>query len=455
MNLNDELSDSSQVHWLRDFQSDLRPHQHNLQPIPHLTDYGEDRKDLHNKLSRVHSPSHLLPKLPHSPGLGDINNISPQPRADLRSSRYPVIPPLTPPDDRNAPREIASPPYFQHSSYDSFDDNHAKTSKKGRMYQRQQHNNFSFHEDQHLETFRFRDARNPLHDVLDNGSFHHSSPVASQHNRAQAKIFELCTRESSADILKEITNEMIRDIAQDVSTMAQRRLWNIYSEDARYYYPCLTSLQDNVLNEELRAIVKEVIKEMVTDYFKFRVPPSKPSEKQEMTVTSENVSGILTEALNSEVSEEVYKDLFSAQVLNVVEELMRSGGILEAVFQSNNKQISQLTTDMIIDGLQLDHLLEKLANHRHVWNDSEVKDMLMDNILGSEFTQLFHLMSAEGQRSCNVLPLKRFHENTTTDCAVDFLLNELTATLDEDLDDLLEYENAQEITARKYIDRTR
>ncbi|XP_071958263.1 uncharacterized protein [Antedon mediterranea] len=410
-------------------------------------DYDQKWRNSHSKYDSFpktfQNSSQFLPKLPQSSGFDDIERISPS----LRCSRYPVIPPLTPPDDRHHARQGDYPPHFPHNSYDPPDDPYGISHKlKTRPYQRSYPSSA-----EQLESFRFQEAFNPVH--VDRSLAHFSPHI---HNRRvkqdEAKNLKIAARDIAVDILEETTSDIVQSVAEETSIMAKKRLWQIYSEDSRYYHPSFTSVYDDVLNEELRAIIKEVVNEMVTDYFKLKATTNDPDIKniEKPEFLWRNIPEIFTEVFQNDLSDEIYNDALSSVVHDVIQSQLMSEVKSNSVSQTNLSSM----TNFVIDGLQLDHLLMKLTNHRQVWNDSEVKDMLLDSTLASELTHLLKLLSNEGQSSCDVVPLKRFHENITTDYSLDLLLNELSISLDEDLEDLFEYEYIQEMTA-KHEDQTR
>ncbi|XP_075243285.1 uncharacterized protein LOC142337713 isoform X5 [Convolutriloba macropyga] len=158
---------------------------------------------------------------------------------------------------------------------------------------------------------------------------------------------------------------------------------------------------------------------------------------------------ILDVILEDFIDEEIVPEVVAEESREVVVETVRK--LDSRVEWKQRRAIRQVAREQLIDGSSLDHLLDLIAKSGRIFTEDQHRENILDGSFGDKIvsdvilTQLLtQFLNVRTQLTTTVRnsPLRKVHEKLVTDVAVDVILEELEAQLDEDLEDLHEYESS-------------
>lgn len=242
-------------------------------------------------------------------------------------------------------------------------------------------------------------------------------------------------------LVDEIIPDIIEDVITEILKMSLSPLpepEEVWSPRTRSSFDLLDELMMKVVAEEGLGVVREALRELVTDYM-------------EMSV----VENIVDELVKDEMSVIVEKGLSEATQENIVDEdyvgeEVRVGAhqVVVEVLQYYTdkkrtreiKKVEQYAVKKMVDTACLDKLLSivtglGVAEVADEFGDKPLDDMIL-TILLDQYMDVY----TKQRSTLDNAPIKRWHKNLMADVALDLILDELCNSLDEDLADLDEYE---------------
>ncbi|XP_048588480.1 uncharacterized protein LOC5511015 isoform X2 [Nematostella vectensis] len=134
----------------------------------------------------------------------------------------------------------------------------------------------------------------------------------------------------------------------------------------------------------------------------------------------------------SDLIDEVLDDLMRP----VIKDAWRE--VCGAQRQTQLHQVRELAEGRLLDDLCLEHLLSLLAGNNLSLYLRDYTEETMDGLVCGQLIHQYLQVYDEKQKTLSNQALREFHLNLHTDLALDVILNELKAHLDEDMEDLLE-----------------
>nr|XP_014347346.1 PREDICTED: uncharacterized protein LOC106704565 [Latimeria chalumnae] len=212
----------------------------------------------------------------------------------------------------------------------------------------------------------------------------------------------------------------------------------------------LRSIVDDFIEEELRDVateeIRSSIKDLVDDHLNMAAIYNSTSEIVTETVQSMLPSIILEAQEEAELEEifqeEIIPDVVREEIsLLVQSELRDSDAEITHLVQS---QVSRQASKQLIDTFFLAHLLEMMRNHGRAISVKDQSSRLLDSwMLDALFQQYFGIQKLQ-QATLENFPLRSFHRKKYTDVALDVILTEISQAMEEDMEDLSEYEQLME-----------
>jgi len=137
------------------------------------------------------------------------------------------------------------------------------------------------------------------------------------------------------------------------------------------------------------------------------------------------INGIIDEVLNPQLSQiiiEAWRDLAQTDR------------------NRERQEVSVFAEDHFLDALCLQHLLSQVAGENFSLFFSDYTDQVLDGIICGGLTSQYLAVNDDLEATQSNSVLTGFHEEVFCDVALDVLTQELTAHLDEDMQELLELE---------------
>lgn len=155
-------------------------------------------------------------------------------------------------------------------------------------------------------------------------------------------------------------------------------------------------------------------------------------------VVTEAVSGFQNDDPLDDIIDEVITSELRQVVIDVWQELM------EVDKEKQVKKLSVYAEDHLLDSMCLQHLLSQLAGDNLSFHVRNYTQQALDGMLCGLLIRNYLAMNDQLEATRGNPTVKEFHEEVFCDVALDVLLEELTANLDEDMQDLLEHEKQRD-----------
>lgn len=154
------------------------------------------------------------------------------------------------------------------------------------------------------------------------------------------------------------------------------------------------------------------------------------------------VQTVVLEAMQQIKGDDVINDIIDEvldpQLSQVVIEAWRD--LAETDRNRERQEVSVFAKDHFLDALCLQHLLSQVAGENFSLFFSDYTDQVLDGIICGGLTSQYLAVNDDLEATQSNSVLTGFHEEVFCDVALDVLTQELTAHLDEDMQELLELE---------------
>ncbi|XP_069039042.1 uncharacterized protein [Lepisosteus oculatus] len=107
-------------------------------------------------------------------------------------------------------------------------------------------------------------------------------------------------------------------------------------------------------------------------------------------------------------------------------------------------QVSHYATKRLLDVFLMGHLVELAASQGQCFLEKELSGRLLDSWMIEMFIHQFFRVQRLREQTLQSAPVRSLHRQIVTDVILDVILSELTESMDEDMGDLLEYEQLME-----------
>ncbi|XP_022093167.1 uncharacterized protein LOC110980621 [Acanthaster planci] len=299
----------------------------------------------------------------------------------------------------------------------------------------------------HFRGYRTRKGLRLLHH-LQNPSF----AVSFMHHFLKDALQNDLILDIACEVLVEERQQVVQAGHAQVNRLA---ISNTPSHDSRHWVEALqrpdiprqvaAGLMNDVIQEESRVVVLHGVNELLQDYFDTKAV----ADATRIIVTEvlmEMIPGSLEECQEELAMETVVDDIIDGEMLVLVggflqEALMRRGLPLDSTEEEVEMQeVARIAESSLLDAILLDHLLSSVIVNGQKWSYAQPADWFLDDqlleILLGQYVGVLH--NRRATEEC--VPLKRLHEKVVTDVALDAIFGELMDQLEEDLQDLDEYE---------------
>lgn len=209
------------------------------------------------------------------------------------------------------------------------------------------------------------------------------------------------------------------------------------------------------IQDEIEAVVREAVNDMVNDH-----------------MGSKSGEDWLSAIINDRIANSVFDDLLDSHVDNIKDELITQiiqevviEGYLEdeiieveveeesaeiaqdilhrfdsKLMRKELKEVSKKAGDKLMDLFIGEQLLLLVAKQGKVWGENDHYNKIMDDFILNRLLEQYYFVRDERHKTLASKPMKKLHEKAVSAVALDVLLQQMHASLDEDLADVDEYE---------------
>ncbi|KAL4228739.1 hypothetical protein ACF0H5_011782 [Mactra antiquata] len=245
----------------------------------------------------------------------------------------------------------------------------------------------------------------------------------------------------------DILNEDLKLITHDVVRTTLTELvdeYMLYSQtESDPLESFLTRLLNDAVHEAAGDVVKETVRELARDYVDLKHQEVVFGDLFE-DYMDEIGPGLIEDAVFEIIAEEFIKyEVIESELEEEIPEIAKS--VLShydtKVMKRELKEVSSQAGDKLMESIMIDYLLTLLARQGNVWTESDHANKFMDDMISSVLLDKMFNVTVHRRKTVKNKPTKKLHEKLATDIALDVCLQQLTASLDEDLLDVDEYEH--------------
>ncbi|XP_041372596.1 uncharacterized protein LOC121385871 [Gigantopelta aegis] len=324
-----------------------------------------------------------------------------------------------------------------------------------------------------------RNAEDSEDDDIESQVEDHLIKVALDHYNKHPLFASDFVSDFITDFLEE---ELIPDILIDALTEADKS-----PQDHPYYIPTLYVCEE-FLGDEIESMVRDVIREsmneVVDDYLTEELLRRDPLEdwltqlvddavsESCREIVRESVMDLAQEYLDDQLVLNIYSDLVADYIQSIGDDLLEdcmfdmaaedfleehvigpevdeeSFGVATDVIkhfdnkvtQQQLKAIRHQAGDKLVDSFCLEYLLSLVSRQGRVWTESDFASKYLDDLMTNLLLEQYFNVKTDRNKTLHCRPLHKLHEKVVTDVAMDVLLQQVSASLDEDLADVDEYE---------------
>lgn len=137
---------------------------------------------------------------------------------------------------------------------------------------------------------------------------------------------------------------------------------------------------------------------------------------------------------------------FATDYLNRADSLSNNDEIVtEVVYTALSAEVAAFAAEELIDMFLLEHLMRKMSFQGPRFSEKEHLSLVLDSLMLDNLLRQFFSIQQQQQATSENVPLRDFHLKAFTKVALDVLLEELNKVMEEDMEDLLDYERKVQI----------
>ncbi|RXM94199.1 hypothetical protein EOD39_18251 [Acipenser ruthenus] len=254
-----------------------------------------------------------------------------------------------------------------------------------------------------------------LIEVFSRDSVQQSSPVklpSTDSVKKQRQSNAGCVQEHTSRLPSMLFGELLQEVMLDVSAEVLRSAVKGFVD---------SHLTKAAIYDSMSEIVTETVQELI---------PGLVREVQ---------AGL---AVDSVLEEELLPEVVSEEARTVVLSVL--GEHDSEISRLQLAQVSRYAARRLMDSFLMDHLVALVENHGQSFVQKEQSRKLLDSWIVNTLFHQYHSVRRQRDATLENVLLRHHHQKVFTDVALDVILGELAASVDEDVEDLLEYERQME-----------
>ncbi|CAH1263475.1 Hypp2714 [Branchiostoma lanceolatum] len=250
----------------------------------------------------------------------------------------------------------------------------------------------------------------------------------------------------AAGVTEDFLNSQLKPHLRDVILESNRELVDRYFAEKSFDPRPIRDVSEEIMEEVVQEGTEEAIKGAVSDMVGDTIYRG-ASYDWTMDLATDVIGEFMPDIVREAVFDVILEQMIDTEIVSeVVEEEAHSTSsqVLEkydnAVQRRELREVASRANKRLLDGVFLHHLLNLFARDGQVMSREDLALKSLDGIVLDNLLQQYFVVRNSRQFTLDNWPTKRLHEKVVTDTAVDVVLTELGQQLDEDMEDLHEYE---------------
>ncbi|PIK34186.1 hypothetical protein BSL78_28985, partial [Apostichopus japonicus] len=245
---------------------------------------------------------------------------------------------------------------------------------------------------------------------------------------------------AAKDVLYDCINEELVAIAGEERQNSVIRYWKDIATRAELMEPIRDTVVMETVEDELRLVAADAVSEMVNDYFREKEVVMSFGILYE-EVSEHLIYGVVNESLLDLSLDDLFEELIDEEAQEVagvfVTDMYATGRprlpSSDRAAESEYREIYETSAEHVADIVIMESLVENLKAQHQMWTDAEYKERALDGmILDQLLSQSLMIQDAVETTQLNS-PVKQFHDDTADETGMQFLLDELTPSLDDEM----------------------
>ncbi|XP_033758484.1 uncharacterized protein LOC117340818 isoform X1 [Pecten maximus] len=251
------------------------------------------------------------------------------------------------------------------------------------------------------------------------------------------------------DLLEDIIPDLLIETFTDISKLTPSHPLHSVSANLA------EEIGSEAVQDEIEAVVREAVNDMVNAHM-----GSKSGEDWLSAIINDRIANsVFDELLDSHV-DNIKDELITNIIQEVVIEGYLEDEIIEVEVEEESaeiahdilhrfdsklmkkelKEVSKKAGDKLMDLFIGEQLLLLVAKQGKVWGENDLYNKIMDDFILTRLLEQYYFVRDERHKTLASKPMRKLHEKAVSEVALDVLLQQMHASLDEDLADVDEYE---------------
>ncbi|XP_078593012.1 uncharacterized protein LOC144871458 isoform X2 [Branchiostoma floridae x Branchiostoma japonicum] len=250
----------------------------------------------------------------------------------------------------------------------------------------------------------------------------------------------------AAGVTEDFLNSQLKPQLRDVVLESNRELVDRYFAEKSFDPRLIRDVSEEIMEEVVQEGTEEAIKGAIADMVGDTIYRGAAYDWT-MDLATDVIGEFIPDIVREAVFDVILEQMIDTEIVSeVVEEEARSTStqVLEkydnAVQRRELREVASRANKRLLDGVFLHHLLNLFARDGQVMSREDLALKALDGIVLDNLLKQYFIVRNNRQFTLDNWPTKRLHEKVVTDTAVDVVLTELGQQLDEDMEDLHEYE---------------
>ncbi|KAL8598409.1 hypothetical protein ACOMHN_032686 [Nucella lapillus] len=247
-----------------------------------------------------------------------------------------------------------------------------------------------------------------------------------------------CCEDVMMDAIRELSDDIVREVSSELA--------DNYLDEKRVKSDPLEDFLEDLLGETVDWGVRGVVRQCVLDLAQHHLQ-DQTAHTIYTDILLEEIRAVLPAMLEDIHLDLIIGDFIQSEV--IAPEVKEEAGVVaeevlhhydDKVTKRELKEVSKKATGLLADSLLMGYMLSVITHQGKIWTQDDYSERYLDDIILSVSMEQYYGVQKDKDKTLDNKPLKKLHEKAFTEVALDVCLQQLTASLDEDLADVDEYE---------------
>ncbi|XP_025102375.1 uncharacterized protein LOC112568978 isoform X4 [Pomacea canaliculata] len=279
------------------------------------------------------------------------------------------------------------------------------------------------------------------------GSFMVPVPVAFQPvDGSKFKPYDYPAYLPTLYACEDVMTDGIKELLHDIVKESASELAEDYLEEKRLQHDPLDEFLTSLLSDAVDLSVRELVREAVVEMAESHMLDTQATQIY-LGVFQDHLKEIMPDVLNEVQFELIAEEFIQEEVIAPEVEEESTSIAKETLKHYDNKvarrefsEVFRKAGQQLADSMLVGYLMSVIARQGKLHTQNDHNNKYLDNlIMNIAMEQYFNVQKMRDKTTQN-RPLRKLHEKAFIDVSLDACLKQLTASLDEDLADVDEYE---------------